>query len=120
MAGVRSPTPPPDRDPRRRLWKFWRNVIGGVLALLIGTGILTSPGTVKIATWTGAGPPSRDQCNALVQAQGDSQQPGATGEKFCLVTGQGHTAYLKIRRIDTSNTANIRAYASVKVWHTTG
>lgn len=83
---------------------------------------LYGQGTYKIAVWTKGAPPTRDQCNMLTQAQGNFEQPAEVGGRYCLLTGQvpGHTVYLKIIRIDTSNTADITAYASAVVWATAG
>ena len=76
--------------------------------------------SLKIAKWISDTPPARDKCNTLVQAQGDYQQPAETGWGYCILTGQGHTVYLKITNIDTSNLGDVKAYANVIVWNTTG
>lgn len=89
------------------------------LILFEGKELYTN-GSIRIATWTKNIQPMRDECNLLTQTQGDSQQPAATGEKYCLLTGQGHTVYLKITNIDASDQLDIRAYADVIVWNTTG
>jgi hypothetical protein len=90
--------------------------------ILYGGNELYSTGSYKVATWTNNVSPTRDQCNALAQAQGNFEQPAETGGRYCLLTeqGPGHTVYLKITRIDASNTADITAYANAVVWNTTG
>jgi len=89
------------------------------LILYLGDELYTG-GSIRIAAWTKNGTPGRDECNALAQAQGNFEQPAETGGQYCLLTGQGHTVYLKITRIDTSNTADVTAYAKVIVWNTAG
>jgi hypothetical protein len=95
---------------------------GSNTLILYGGSELYTSGSIKIATWTKDVPPTRDQCNALAQAQGNFEQPAEVGGQYCLLTGQGqgHTVYLKIASIDTSNTADVTAYADVIVWNTSG
>jgi hypothetical protein len=89
------------------------------LILYLGNELYTG-GSIKIAKWTKSIPPTRDQCNVLAQIQGNYEQPAEVGGEYCLLTEQGHTAYLKITSIDTSNTADVKAYANVIVWNTAG
>jgi hypothetical protein len=89
------------------------------LILYLGNELYTS-GSIRIAIWTKNRIPIRDECNALAQAQGNFEQPADTGRQYCLLTEQGHTVYLKIIRIDTSNTADVTAYAKVIMWNTAG
>ena len=88
--------------------------------ILYGGNELYTSGSIKIATWSKSFPPTRDKCNVLAQAQGNFEQPAEVGGEYCLLTGQGHTVYLRITKIDTSNTADVTAYANVKVWRTSG
>lgn len=89
------------------------------LFLYLGSYLQTS-GSIKIAKWINNVQPTRDQCNVSAQTQGDVQQPAEVGQRYCLLTGHGHTVYLKITSIDNSNSADIKAYADVIVWNTTG
>jgi len=89
------------------------------LFLYLGSYLQTD-GNIRIATWTKSVSPTRDQCNVLAQTQGNYEQPAELGGRYCLLTEQGHTAYLKITSIDSSNTADVKAYADVIVWNTTG
>ena len=89
------------------------------LFLYLGSYLQTD-GSIRIAKWNSNSLPSRDECNVSAQTQGDYQQPAEVGQRYCLVTGQGHTAYLKITSVDNSNTADVKAYADVIVWNTTG
>lgn len=89
------------------------------LFLYLGNYLQTD-GNIRIATWTKNALPTRDQCDVLAQTQGNYEQPAELGGRYCLLTEQGHTAYLKITSIDASNTADIKAYADVIVWNTTG
>jgi hypothetical protein len=93
---------------------------GSNTLILYAGNELYSSGSIKIATWTKNFKPTRGNCNVLAQAQGNFEQPAEPGGEYCLLTGQGHTVYLKITRIDTSNTADVTAYANVKVWRTSG
>jgi hypothetical protein len=88
--------------------------------ILYGGNELYTSGSMKIATWSKSFPPTRDKCNVLAQAQGNFEQPAEVGGEYCLQTGQGHTVYLRITKIDTSNTADVTAYANVKIWRTSG
>lgn len=69
----------------------------------------------QIATWTNSFTPNRDQCNTWAQTHPSSQQPAETGSAYCIITGQGHTAYLQITNINP-NVAGGTAYANVTVW----
>jgi hypothetical protein len=69
----------------------------------------------QIATWTSSFTPNRDQCNTWAQTHPSSQQPAETGSAYCIITGQGHTAYLQITNIDP-NVADGTVYAKVTVW----
>jgi len=89
------------------------------LYLYLGS-YLSTPGSIRITKWTNNVPPTRDQCNVSAQTQGDYQQPAEVGQRYCLLTGQGHTVYLKITSIDNSNTGDVKAYADVIVWNTAG
>jgi hypothetical protein len=93
---------------------------GSNTLILYGGNELYTSGSIKIAMWPKSSPPTRDQCNVRAQTQGNFEQPAETGRGYCLITEQGHTAYLKITSIDASNTADIKAYANVIVWNTTG
>jgi len=73
----------------------------------------------QIATWTNSFTPNRDQCNTLVQDHPSSQQPAETGTGYCVLTGQGHTAYLQITDIN-SDVADGTLYANVIIWNTVG
>jgi hypothetical protein len=69
----------------------------------------------QIATWTNSFTPNRDQCNTWAQTHPSSQQPAETGSAYCIITGQGHTAYMQITNINP-NVAGGTAYANVTVW----
>ncbi len=63
--------------------------------------------------------PSRDQCNTWAQTHPASQQPAETGSGYCIVTGQGHTAYLQVTNINPE-VAGGTLFADVITWNTTG
>lgn len=95
-----------------------RTASGPDSLILYAGNELYGQGTYTIAIWTKSAPPTRDQCNALMRTQGNFEQPAEVGGKYCLLTGQGpgHTVYLKIIRIDASNTADVTAYVNAIVW----
>jgi hypothetical protein len=74
-----------------------------------------SNNSFQITTWTKSFKPNRDQCNTWAQTHPSSQQPAETGAAYCIITGQGHTAYLQITNINP-NVAGGTAYAKVTVW----
>jgi hypothetical protein len=96
------------------------NNSANTLYLYDGTALSTMGYSLKIAKWISDTQPTRDRCNVLVQTQGDYQQPAETGWRYCILTGQGHTVYLKITSIDASNYPDVRVYADAIVWNTTG
>jgi hypothetical protein len=89
------------------------------LFLYLGSYLYAS-GSTRIAKWINNVQPTRNQCNVSAQTQGDYQQPAEVGQRYCFLTGHGHTVYLKITSIDNSNSADVKAYADVIVWNTAG
>lgn len=82
-------------------------------------GILDSNGNYQIAIWNGRLSPGRTQCTNWAKEHPSSSQPAQTGTAYCILTGQGHTAYLKITGID-ANMDFGTVYAQVMIWATTG
>jgi hypothetical protein len=79
-----------------------------------GTILYSDGSSFQIATWTSTSTPSRDQCNIWAQTHPASQQPAQTGARYCIITGQGHTAYLQITSINPAAGGTLNA--NVTVW----
>ena len=76
---------------------------------------LFSNDLLQIAAWTKSFMPSRDQCNVWVQTHPGNQVLSETGTGYCLLTGQGHTAYLQITSINP-DVAGGTVHARAIVW----
>jgi hypothetical protein len=77
-------------------------------------GILHSDSNYEIAIWNGHNPPTFSECHVWAETHPNSTQPAETGTSYCILTGQGHTAYLKITSIDNTDLGTVNA--NVIVW----
>ena len=83
------------------------------------SGFQSDSGNYKMAQWNGSSPPSRDQCIHFVSTHSYTSLPAQTGSSYCLLTVNGHTAYLQVASINTT-LDNGTIYAKATIWDTTG
>lgn len=77
---------------------------------------LNTGGSLQIATWTNSSAPTRDHCSTWAQTHPSTSEQPYVGTGYCLITGQGHTVYLKVTKITPATFGNGTVYADAIVW----
>jgi hypothetical protein len=77
-------------------------------------GILYIGGNGTVAAWTGSPNPTYGQCRARVGPNGVPNLPVTPGMDLCVLTGGGHTAYLKNISVSSDG---LTIMAEATVWN---
>ena len=77
-------------------------------------GFRSDTGTYTIAPWNG-GTPTYSQCHTWAETHVIASAPAHLGAAYCLLTGEGNTAYLKVTGINP-NLDNGTAMVHIVVW----